>query len=582
MDLQRSLLIGAIVILSFMLLTRWVAFSEEKSAAENAGVTRLIDTDAPPAPQVDADVPTATPPAAAAPDSTPAAANQTAGLDEDLPTPPMEDTGEEAATTAVSNATLVTVETDVFSLAIDTNGGDIIQLALRKHLEKQGDHDAPFVLLEQNPTLVYVSQSGLIGPDGIDTNGRAQYTTTANKYTLEAGAEKLVVDLNWQGNDAVTITKRFTFRPGDYLIDVEFLVQNNSQQRWQANLFGQIKRESGPPPSQETNAMGMKPFLGVATTTTEDRFRKFSFGDLADESFKAQLPGGWIAMIQHYFLSAWIPNADQSHNYSARVTSTGFNIAGFTSPALILDPGKSGSVSAGFYAGPKDQERLEEISPYLDLSVDYGFLWWLAKPLFWLLTFIQSFVGNWGVAIILLTVLIKGLFFKLSEASYKSMANMRRVQPKMVEIREQYAEDKQKQSQAMMDLYRKEKINPMGGCLPILVQMPVFIALYWMLMESVELRHAPFALWIEDLSVMDPYFVLPLLMGASMWFMQKLNPPPPDPMQAKIMQWMPIMFTFFFLWFPSGLVLYWLVNNLLSMAQQYVITKKIENAGAPA
>jgi YidC/Oxa1 family membrane protein insertase len=285
-------------------------------------------------------------------------------------------------------------------------------------------------------------------------------------------------------------------------------------------------------------------------------------------------------MIQHYFLSAWIPNPEHINTFSARVTRSGFNIAGFTSPTLVLDPGKSGEIGASFYAGPKDQNRLREISPYLDLSVDYGWLWWIAQPLFWLLTKIHSFVGNWGVAIILLTVLIKAAFFKLSAASYRSMANMRRVQPKMMEIREQYADDKQKQSQAMMELYKKEKINPMGGCLPILVQMPVFIGLYWMLMESVELRQAPFFLWIKDLSVMDPYFVLPLLMGASMYFMQKLNPPPPDPMQAKIMQWMPVMFTFFFLWFPAGLVLYWLVNNLLSIAQQWVITRQIEQAGS--
>ncbi|NND67923.1 MAG: membrane protein insertase YidC [Halioglobus sp.] len=577
MDLQRSLLIGAIAILSFMLLTEWVAFSEERDATESAKISRLIDTEAAATVPADADLPIATPA-----QEVPQEPASLADIDDDLPSPPAQDTAaEEAPATAPANTALITVETDVLSLAIDLNGGDIIQLALNKHLEMQDDPDSPFVLLEQNEGLVYVAQSGLIGPDGVDTNGRAQYTAAKSKYTLNDGADKLVVDLAWQGNGAVTVTKRFTFRPGDYLVDVEFLVSNDSEQRWQGNLFGQIKRESGPPPSQETNAMGMQPFLGVATTTNDDRFKKFGFDDLADEPFKAQLPGGWIAMIQHYFLSAWIPNPDQSHNYSARVTRTGFNIAGFTSPALTLDPGKSGSVSAGFYAGPKDQERLEEISPYLDLSVDYGFLWWLAKPLFWLLTFIQGYVGNWGVAIILLTVVVKGVFFKLSEASYKSMANMRRVQPKMVEIREQYAEDKQKQSQAMMDLYRKEKINPMGGCLPILVQMPVFIALYWMLMESVELRHAPFALWIEDLSVMDPYFVLPLLMGASMFFMQKLNPPPPDPMQAKIMQWMPVMFTFFFLWFPAGLVLYWLANNLLSMAQQYVITRKIEKAGAP-
>jgi YidC/Oxa1 family membrane protein insertase len=548
-----------------MLLTEWVAFKEAKDTASVGESVRLIEdnVDTPDFPEMQQ------------PDTS----------TEDLPSAPeeQEQTTVTTAAHAVENPQgLVFVETDVLRMAIDLNGGDIIQLSLPKHLETQDDPDSPFVLLEQNEQLVYIAQSGLIGPDGIDSDGRAVYTASAERFTLGAGEDVLVVHLTWRDSADVKVTKRMTLRRGDYLIDVDYLVENNSNQRWQGNLFGQIKRESALPPSFNSTAMGMQPFLGVATTQPDDRFTKFSFEDLAEEPFKAQLPGGWIAMIQHYFLSAWIPNQEQNHTYSARVTRSGFNIAGFTSPALALDPAKSGKVGAGFYAGPKDQYRLKDISEYLDLSVDYGWLWWIAQPLFWLLTKIQAVVSNWGVAIILLTVLIKAAFYRLSAASYRSMANMRRVQPKLVAIREQYADDKQKQSQEMMDLYRKEKINPMGGCLPILVQMPVFIGLYWMLMESVELRHAPFILWIEDLSVMDPYFVLPLLMGASMFFMQKLNPPPPDPMQAKIMQWMPVMFTFFFLWFPAGLVLYWLVNNLLSIAQQYFITRQIEKADAKA
>jgi len=476
----------------------------------------------------------------------------------------------------------VRVHTDVLQFAIDLNGGDIVELALPQHLEQLDNPDQPFVLLEQNDNLVYISRSGLIGTDGIDNNGRAVFSSRAAEYSLGDNDDTLVIDLHWQQSDAVDVTKRFTLNRGSYLIEIDYLVENNRDSRWSAILFGQIKREDGLPPSQDTAAMGMQPFLGFATTTPEDRFLKLSFDDLEEDRFKAQLNGGWIAMVQHYFLSAWVPAQNQTHTFSARASKQGFNLAEFTSPALELDPGNSGSTGASFYAGPKDQYTLKEISPYLDLTVDYGWLWWIAQPLFWLLTKIQAIVGNWGVAIILLTVIIKLCFYRLSAASYRSMANMRRVQPKMMDIREQYADDKQKQSQAMMDLYRKEKINPLGGCLPILVQMPVFIGLYWMLMESVELRHAPFILWIDDLSVMDPYFVLPLLMGASMWFMQKLNPPPPDPMQAKIMQWMPIVFTFFFLWFPAGLVLYWLVNNLLSIAQQYVITRQIEKAHEPA
>jgi len=560
MDLQRSLLIGAIAVLSFMLLTKWVDFQDARDSAQTQESTRLISSDS------------------TTPELPSTASSDT---EEDLPT--LVDNAE-PVTRAVdpvstNSGRIIQIHTDVLQLAIDLEGGDIIELDLPKYLAKI-DQPEPYVILEQNQTRTYIAQSGLVGTDGIDKNGRPTYTTTSSVYTLPENENELIVKLQFQNDAGVKVTKRYTLRRGDYLINIDFLVENGTDTRWQANLFGQLKRDNSPQPSSgSSGGMGLQPFLGAATTQPDDHFTKFTFQDMAEEPFKATLPGGWIAMIQHYFLSAWIPDPAQNHTYSTRTTSSGFNIAGFTSPALVLDPGQQGEVGAEFYAGPKDQYRLKEISPYLELSVDYGWLWWIAQPLFWLLTNIHDFVGNWGVAIILLTVLIKAAFFKLSATSYRSMANMRRVQPKMQDIREQFADDKQKQSQAMMELYKKEKINPMGGCLPILVQMPVFIALYWTLMESVELRQAPFILWIQDLSVMDPYFVLPLLMGASMFFMQMLNPPPPDPMQAKIMKWMPVVFTFFFLWFPAGLVLYWVVNNLLSMAQQYVITRQIE-AGA--
>ncbi len=575
MDIQRTLLIGAIVLLSFMLLTEWVAFKDAKQTVLEQASERLTASDTAGGQSAAGDSP------AVSSRNLPAPAQSTSAAS-DLPqdVPPAPDTREDPGTSAAdANAgdDIIQVFTGTLQLAIDLNGGDIVEVALPKHLEDIDDPDTPFVLLERNRQRTYVAQSGLIGKNGIDAQQRARFTSESRRYELAPGEDTLTVDLKWQGNNGVRITKRFTLRRGVYLVDVKYIVENVSDQRWRANLFGQIKRDSSPAPSSSTG-MGLQPFLGAATTQPDDRFTKFSFDDMAEEPFKRQLSGGWIAMIQHYFLSAWIPNPEQTHNYSTRVTDDGFNIAGFTSPALVVDPGQTASASAQFYAGPKKQYRLEEISPYLELSVDYGWLWWIAQPLFWLLTQIQNIVVNWGLSIILLTVVIKAAFYKLSATSYRSMANMRRVQPKMQDIREQYSDDKQKQSQAMMELYKKEKINPLGGCLPILVQMPVFIALYWVLMESVELRHAPFILWIDDLSVMDPYFVLPLLMGASMWFMQKLNPPPPDPMQAKIMQWLPVVFTFFFLWFPAGLVLYWVVNNLLSMAQQWYITRQIENA----
>lgn len=572
MDFQRTLLIGAIALLSFMLLTEWVTFKDAKTYASQPVASRLISAEPGGLP----------PPVDELPDAVSASANSD---NEDLPQAPT--SADEPATAApvISNnpaSAVITVHTDVLQVAIDLRGGDIVELALPEHLENIDKPNQPFVLLEQNERRVYAAQSGLIGTNGIDNESRAQFNAAQTRYELADGASSINVDLLWQNDTGLSVTKRFTLRRGDYLLTVSYIVNNQTDTRWQGNLFGQIKRDGSKPSTVDSSGMGLQPFLGAAITQPDERFTKFSFKDMQEEPFREQLPGGWIAMIQHYFLSAWIPAPEQSHTYSTRVTSSGFNIAGFTSPALVVDPGQQGAVSAGFYAGPKDQYRLAEISPYLDLSVDYGWLWWIAQPLFWLLIKIHGFVGNWGVAIILLTVLIKTVFFKLSATSYRSMANMRRVAPKMQDIREQYGEDKAKQSQAMMELYKKEKINPMGGCLPVLVQMPVFISLYWVLMESVELRHSPFFLWIEDLSVMDPLFVLPLLMGASMWFMQKLNPPPPDPMQAKIMQWLPVIFTFFFLWFPAGLVLYWVVNNLLSMAQQYVITRQIENSDAKA
>lgn len=550
MDIQRYALIGAIAVLSWMLLTEWVIF-KDKATEPQAVMTPAF------------------------------APSESVSLDDSSSDIPSIIDASDESSLGLSNATnqgVINVTTDTLVATIDLQGGDLVYAGLRDYLAKIDDPSNPFVLLEQNARRVYVAQSGLIGPDGVDSKARAQYRSEEANYALADDQDTLSVKLYHTDNAGLSVVKEFVFNRGTHLIDVNYQLSNSDVESKTVYLFGQLKRDSSADPSSENSGMGLAPFLGAATSNADDRFKKFNFKDMLEEPYKAQTQGSWIAMIQHYFLSAWIPNPDKIHTYTTRVTKDGFNIAGFLSPATVVAPGATTTTGAQLYVGPKDQYTLEKISPFLELSVDYGWLWWIAQPLFWLLTKIHGLVGNWGVAIVLLTVLIKGAFFKLSAASYRSMANMRRVQPKMADIREQYADDKQKQSQAMMELYKKEKINPMGGCLPILVQMPVFIALYWTLMESVELRHAPFALWINDLSVMDPYFVLPILMGASMWFMQKLNPPPPDPMQAKLMQWLPIVFTFFFLWFPAGLVLYWVVNNLLSMTQQYIITKQIENS----
>ena len=559
MDLPRYLLIGVIAMLSFMLLTEWVAFKEENAPAPLPPQATASSATAPALPDV---------PGAPAPDS------------DDVPS--VAEPAQAPAAEPVASGNLITVKTDLMQVRIDLNGGDITEVALVDYPARLESPDIPFLLLEDNQRRTYVAQSGLIGANGIDSQGRARFSSAAEQFSM-GDQDELVVELTAEQVGNIAISKRFIFSRGDYLVRVEYHIDNQSAEAWQGNLFGQIKRDSSSDPSAElSSGMGMAPFLGSATTLPDERFAKFDFEDMREKPLREKLSGGWIAMIQHYFLSAWIPDPNQTHTYSTRVTSAGYNIAGFVSPAVTVGPGQQGKIAAKFYAGPKDQYRLAEISPYLDLSVDYGWLWWIAQPLFWLLIKIYGFVGNWGTAIILLTVLIKAAFFKLSATSYRSMANMRRVQPLIQSLRDRYPDDKQKQSQEMMNLYRKEKINPLAGCLPILVQMPVFIALYWVLMESVELRQAPFFLWIDDLSVMDPYFVLPLIMGASMWFQQKLAPPPPDPMQAKIMQWMPIIFTFFFLWFPAGLVLYWVTNNLLSIAQQWFITRQIEQAAARA
>jgi YidC/Oxa1 family membrane protein insertase len=323
----------------------------------------------------------------------------------------------------------------------------------------------------------------------------------------------------------------------------------------------------------------MNPFIGAATSTNEKNYHKLAFGDISETGFEHDKVGSWMALIQHYFLTAWIPPQESKNTFTIKkVKGQDLYKLNFTSAPTLVAAGSEGIIEAGFYAGPKDMDVLENIAPHLDLTMDYSWLWWLAKPMFKVLDIIHGFVQNWGVAIIILTVLIKAILFYPSAISYKSMARMRKVQPKMQALKERYGDDKQKMSQELMKLYRDEKVNPVSGCLPMLLQMPVFLALYWVLMEAVELRQAPFCLWIQDLSVKDPYFVLPLIMGASMYFQQKLNPTPPDPMQAKMMQMMPILFTFLFVFFPAGLVLYWVVNNTLSILQQYVITKQIEKS----
>ncbi len=551
MDVQRVILIAALALVSYLMVLQWnedygpaqhqpQQQATTVSAYSNTGDSQSVS-------------------------ELPQASDASASTDI-----PVTDSG---AVAQAESGNLIHIRTDVLDLLVDPRGGDIIQAALPQH-DAVLNSEQPFVLLEQNSNRTYVAQSGLIGQDGPDAakGGRPLYTSKQTEYVMDG--DSLDVDLVLTTDSGVQVTKRFSFTQGEYKVGVEFIVNNTSSEAFDAILFGQIKRDGSPDPSQQTS-MGMQSYLGAVFSTVENNYQKVDFGDMDEERFKTSSPDGWVAMVQHYFLSAWIPAPGAEYTYQTRKLNGNY-IAGFMSPDFSVAPGQTQAVSATFYAGPKDVDQLEQIAPNLNLTIDYGWLWWIASPLYMLLKWIHSVVGNWGLAIIGITILVKAALFHLNAKAFKSMAKMRKFGPEMARLKELYGDDRQKMSQEMMKLYQKEKINPLGGCLPILVQMPVFIALYWVLMESVELRHAPFYGYIQDLSQMDPYFILPILMGVTMFIQQSLNPTPPDPMQAKMMKMLPILFTFFFLWFPAGLVLYWLVNNILSIAQQWVINKQIE------
>jgi YidC/Oxa1 family membrane protein insertase len=396
----------------------------------------------------------------------------------------------------------------------------------------------------------------------------------AREYALTDGQDKLLVRLEAPGPEGVKTVKTLTFHRGSYVIDITHEIINGSAAPLAAHAYFQFLRDGAPPAGDPKM---VNTYTGAAVYTEQEKFHKLSFSDLDKDkaSFPKTATDGWIAMLQHYFVAAWLPKEGTAREYYAKPLADKLYSVGVILPVAAIAPNASGSVSVSLYAGPQEQDALKNIAPGLNLTVDYGWLTVVAAPLFWLLQFLHRWVGNWGVAIILLTVLIKAVFFPLSAASYKSMAKMKLVTPRMTKLREQYGNDRARLNQAMMELYKTEKINPLGGCLPIVVQIPVFISLYWVLLASVELRHAPFYLWIHDLAAQDPYYVLPLLMMGSMLIQTKLNPVPPDPVQAKVMMIMPFAFGVMFFFFPAGLVLYWLVNNILSIAQQWQITRMI-------
>jgi len=512
----------------------------------------------------------------------PGPAQQTEGpgkTEQVAPTPSEKLTAVQQAPTGkqlVASATgkKISVKTDYLLAEIDTAGGNLSGLELLKQRDTL-DTKKNFLLFQDEPQHIYIAQSGLIGND-LPTH-KTQYAADATIYALKPGAESLTVTLTAPAVDGIKVNKIYTFRRSSYLIDVSFEITNNSGNPLQPYAYFQFLRDSKAP---EGETRMVPTYTGPAIYTDQDKFEKIKFEsiDKGNAKYPQNADNGWIAILQHYFLAAWLPKDKMPREYYIKKLGENLYSVGTILPVAKVEPGKTVTITVPFYAGPQEQDSLSKLAPGLGLTVDYGWLTVIAVPLFWVLSWLHRWVQNWGLAIILLTVLIKSLFYPLSAASYRSMAKMRVLAPKMQMIKEQYGNDRQRLHQAMMELYKTEKINPLGGCLPIVVQIPVFIALYWVLLASVELRHAPFVLWISDLSAPDPYYVLPVVMGITMIIQSRLSPEPPDPIQAKVMKIMPVAFSIFFFFFPAGLVLYWLINNILSIAQQWQITRSIERA----
>ena len=472
-----------------------------------------------------------------------------------------------------NTAALISVNTDVLNVRINPNDGSIVYAALPQQ-KAQLHGEEPFVLMSTSNAMYYVAQSSVI----VDGQRRVNLSADRTDYRLEDGQNQLVVDLHGTLN-GVDVIKRLTFTRGDYAVKQDILLNNQNARAVEARVLNELVRDQSADPTSSSKGIGgIHSYLGAVFSSPDARAHKVSLSDISKGKFGSVTAAeGWAAMSQHYFLSALIPAAKDVVTYKASTDANQRAHISYETPDATLQPGQQLDISAQIYMGPKDKAQLDKVSPFLSKTIDYGWLWFLASPLFWLLTKIHGLIGNWGWSIVLLTCVVKAILLPLSAKAYRSMAKMRKLGPEMARIKEQYGNDRQQMSKKMMEFYQKEKINPLGGCLPMVIQMPVFLALYWMLSESIELRHAPFMLWIHDLSAQDPLFILPIIMGVSMFLQQMLNPAPPDPMQAKVMRMLPIIFTFFFLWFPAGLVIYWITNNLLSIAQQYFITKQIES-----
>ena len=541
MDTQRSALLIVFLFSLFMLWDGWQRFTQPPAAP-------AVATDVTAAQSAGAQAPVPTVSSAAAPSDVP-------------------------QTTAVAQTAAARVETDLFIADVSAEGGSIIRLELLKH-HAGPESEGNFVLLDNGGANLYHAQSGLIG-DGMPTH-KTVYQLPQGELKLADGQDKVELRMTAAGPDGVAVTKVLTFNRGSYRIDTRFEIANNSSAPVAAHAYFQLLRD-GKAVSAGTSMLST--FTGPAFYTEAGKYQKVDFSDIdkGKAKFVTKAPDGWVALVQHYFVSTFVPAAGVEREFFAKKVGDNLYTAGVIVPVQPAAAGATSTVEVPLYAGPQIQSNLDAMAPGLDHVVDYGWLKIIASPMHWVLEKLYALVGNWGWAIILLTILIKAIFFPLSAASYKSMAKLRLVTPRMQQIKERHGNDRVRMQQEMMELYKTEKINPLGGCLPILIQIPVFIALYWVLLGSVEMRNAPWIGWITDLSIKDPYFVLPIIMGVTMFVQTKLNPTPPDPIQAKVMLFLPVIFTGMFLFFPAGLVLYWTVNNILSIAQQWQITRMIES-----
>jgi YidC/Oxa1 family membrane protein insertase len=517
-------------------------------------------------------------------------------------TPTAAETTDQTASPVPVTAAVVTktikVKTDVIALEIDPQGGTIVNLDLLTYpVEKSNTtvdylrnlvgmavaekNTAPVRLFNSDTKKLFLAQSGFITEkDSVAApNHYSVFSAAQDSYTLDAGQDSLSVPLTWTDNNGLVVSKVFTFKRGSYAIALEQNIQNDTGKPWVGRQYSQLLRVPDTEGKGNMLTGGMRAYDGGVVYTEKNKYQKISFDDMTKENLKVTTKGGWTAMIQHYFASAWIPPADQENNLYTDELKDGRFLVGSYSPSTTIANNSTVKFSAQLFAGPKIQPVMESIATGLELTVDYSVLTFVGKPIYWLLNKIHSVVGNWGFAIMGVTLCIKLLLFPLSQIGFKSMAKMRKIQPRLKELQDRFKDDRQRFNTEMMALYKKEKVNPMGGCFPILIQIPVFMALYWVLSETVEFRQAPFLLWIQDLSIQDPFFVLPIIMGITMKIQQGLNPAPIDPIQAKVMKMFPIVFTVFFLFFPAGLVLYWVINNTLSIIQQTIITKQIEKAG---